>query len=89
LTVAYRGTHIDPSWISKLSSEFGATVALLGGSVEAHHEGTLGRVEIGLSGIGEARAIEVLDGWGLHATAHLQALHTGKVNDDTRVEVTV
>ena len=89
LTVAYRGTQIDPSWISKLGSEYGATVALLGGSVEAHHEGTLGRVEIGLSGIGEARAVEVLDGWGLHATAHSQTLHIDKANDEARIEVTV
>lgn len=68
LTVAYRNSTVDPEWISRLSVDHGARVALLGGSVEAHRDGPLGRVSLGLSGLEPSHAIALLDGWGLAAT---------------------
>lgn len=89
LTVAYQAANVDPAWISRLGTEHGARVALLGGSVEAHHEGTLGRVEIGLAGIAAERAIAVLAGWGLRATPRSQQLLASVADRAERIEVAV
>lgn len=68
LTVAYLKDNVDPAWISRLGIEHGIKVALLGGSVEAHHDGTLGRVRIGVQGATPQRVTEILAAWGLRAT---------------------
>lgn len=73
LTVAYRQDNVDPTWLSRLAVEHNATVALLGGSVESHHEGTLGRVRLGIRGLDAVRAIGVLNLWGLTATLGQEA----------------
>lgn len=68
LSVAYRQQHVDPAWITRLAVEHGARVALLGGSVESHHEGTLGRVRLGVAALAPAQAVALLGDWGLTAT---------------------
>ncbi|WP_073707335.1 methionine ABC transporter ATP-binding protein [Glutamicibacter sp. 0426] len=67
VTVAYRKDRVDPGWISRLGIEHGIAVALLGGAVEAHHEGTLGRVRLGVRGTSPQDLVRLLDGWGLQA----------------------
>ncbi|MFJ2619967.1 methionine ABC transporter ATP-binding protein [Glutamicibacter sp. NPDC087344] len=68
MTVAYLNDRVDPAWISRLGIEHGIRVALLGGSVEAHHDGTLGRISIGVEGAGAEQVTQILAGWGLRAT---------------------
>lgn len=68
LTVAYRNANVEPEWITRLSVEHGARVALLGGSIESHRDGPIGRVSIGLSGIESEQSIALLESWGMSAT---------------------
>lgn len=85
LAVAYRQQHVDPTWLTRLAVESNARVALLGGAVESHHEGTLGRVRLGVSGLEAAAAISLLDSWGLTATVRDRLAPAGT----ERIEVTV
>ena len=85
LAVAYRQRNVDPTWLTRLAVEHNAQVALLGGSVESHHEGTLGRVRLGVAGLEAATAITLLDSWGLTAT-----VREGREPAETeRIEVAV
>ncbi|WP_431710935.1 methionine ABC transporter ATP-binding protein [Glutamicibacter uratoxydans] len=85
LAVAYRQPHVDPTWLTRLAVEHNALVALLGGSVESHHEGTLGRVRLGVAGIEAHKAIALLDSWGLTATLSEHV----KSTEPERIEITV
>ena len=65
--VSYRATSVPGDWVSRLSIELGATVSLLGASVEVLHSATVGHATIGVSEHDEERVRAALEALGLDA----------------------